>query len=365
MSLIRVLHINGGIMDYGGISSFMMNYYRSIDRTKVQFDFLVHGFEKGVHDVEIVELGGKIYNVPIKSKDYFGNIRALKEIFMSGLYSIVHCHMDAMNTFVLRIAKKCGVPIRISHCHNTEHLTNNFLRYHINEFARRNSVKFATHRFACSELAGNWLFGAECEFNIANNAILVDKFNFNSEKRVRYRDELKIGTSIAIGHIGRFDYQKNHSFLIDVFFEIMKESNKYKLLLVGEGYLKKDILEKAESLNLKDHIIFLGERRDISELISAFDIFVLPSLFEGLPVVGVEAQANGLACVFSSNVSKEIALADNVVFISINCAQEWAKKIMDLDYLRLDSSEKIKRLGYDIHFEAGKLGLFYQEVSDI
>lgn len=356
----RILYINGGLMAQGGIESFMMNYYRHIDRNKIQIDFVVHGFEKGYYDDEIKALGGVIYNIPIKSKNYFGNIYALKKIFNSKKYDVVHSHLDAMNTVVLRIAKKCKIPVRIAHSHNTEYLTKNKMKIYLNELARKNSKKYATHLFACSENAGKWLYGAEAfnedKIKIINNAINLENYRFNKNTRLKKRMELNLGTNFVIGHIGRFDYQKNHDFLINIFGEIVKKIPNAKLILIGEGHLKEKILLQIKELNLTDNIILMGGRSDISDLLSVMDIFLFPSLFEGLPTVLIEAQANGLQCLTSSNVAKEVNQTGLVSFLSLSDGEKkWADNVIDINKInkdRVDSFQTLTNSGYNINYEA-------------
>jgi len=196
MSPIRILHVLGGVFRHGGTETFLMSYYRNIDRSKIQFDFVVHGFEKGVYDDEVKELGGKIYNVPIKSKDYFGNIRALKTIFNSGEYFIVHSHMDAMGMVVLKLAKKYGISVRLAHALNTDHQTNNKIQYALHEYARNSIKKYATHLLACSELAAKWLYGEDAvktgSVKIVKTAIDYYKFNYNDDYRNRFRHQMNI-----------------------------------------------------------------------------------------------------------------------------------------------------------------------------
>lgn len=367
MEPIRILYVNGGIMHRGGIESYMMNYYRHIDRTKVQIDFIVHGNEKGVYDDEIEELGGKIYHVPVKSKDYIGNIRKLKLIFKSGKYKIVHSHMDAMSMVVLKIAKQCGIPIRIAHSHNTQHLTNNKLKFILNEYARKNVSKYATHLFACSEAAGKWLFGKnnidEGNVEIINNAIEMDKFKFNNDKRIKIRKELNLKDEFVIGHIGRFDYQKNHIFLLEIFKDTLKYIPNAKLILIGDGHLRSTIEDKIIKLDIKENVIMLGTRPDISDITNAFDIFLLPSLFEGLPVVAIESQANGLPCLFSDDITKEVDFTKMSYFIPRNeNLKLWSHTILEIynkSITRFNIDDKLISSKYNIKKEAIKLQDMY------
>lgn len=356
----RVLYINGGIMGQGGIESFMMNYYRHIDRNKIQIDFVVHGFEKGYYDDEINTMGGIIYNIPVKSKNYIGNILALRKIFNSKKYKIVHSHLDAMSAITLKTAKQCGVPIRIAHSHNTDYLTRNIIKVQLNEIARKNIKKYATHLFACSEDAGRWLFGDKPvkngEVSIINNAIDLDAYKFDKNIRMNIREKLNIGTGLVIGHIGRFDNQKNHTFLLKIFKEIVKKEPNAKLILVGDGHLKENILAEISELKLKDNVILMGTRSDIPELLSAMDLFLFPSLFEGLGMVLIEAQANGLKCITSSNVPKQVNQTELVSFLPLLAGEKkWANYIMSLNDNREVKENVFKILtvsGYNINYEA-------------
>lgn len=371
MGPIRVLYVNGGIMDRGGISAYMMNYYRHIDKSKVQIDFVVHGFEKGAFDDEIQELGGEIYNVPVKSKDYVGNVKALRRIFRSGKYKVVHSHMDAMGTVVLKEAKKCDIPVRIAHSHNTEHLTNNKLKFLLNEFARKNITRYATHFFACSEPAGSWLFGKKNteagRIKYVKNAIDLDRYVYNEPVRIQIRKELNIENNLVVGHVGRFDYQKNHFYLLEIFKSLLQIEPEAKLILVGDGHLKLKILKKIEELNIVNSVILLGIRDDVNIILNAFDIFVLPSHFEGLGIVLVEAQANGLNCITSKSIPSEVNITGNVKFLPIDNSGKkiWVKTIVarNNNNDRKTDLNKFSLSGYSIKSEAKKLQELYLNYS--
>jgi glycosyltransferase involved in cell wall biosynthesis len=368
MNPIRVLYVNGGPMSRGGIEAFMMNYYNNFDRSKIQVDFIVHGFEEGFYENEIKAMGGKIYNVPVKSNNYLGNIKAIKEIFKSGRYKIVHSHMDAMSYVVLREAKRCGIPIRIAHSHNTQHLTKNKLKILLNEYARKNIVKYATHFFACSLPAANWLFGNEMvnenKVNFINNAISIEKYKFNEDVRREVRKELKVENNFVIGHVGRFDYQKNHKFLLNLFCEILKIKSNAKLVLVGDGHLRQSIGKDIKLLGIEDKVILCGVREDVDRLFNGFDFFCFPSLFEGLGMVLMEAQANGLKCLASDQVPSEVNISGLVKFLSLNSDySEWVKS-MDIEdeYKREVKSETFNSSGYSISQEALKLQNLYLDL---
>jgi glycosyltransferase involved in cell wall biosynthesis len=372
MEPIRILYVNGGIMSRGGIESFMMNYYRNFEKEKVQVDFIVHGFEKGVYDDEIKSMGGKIYNVPIKSQDYFGNIKALNKIFRSGNYKMVHSHMDAMNTVVLKQAKKCGIPIRIAHSHNTMHLTNNRIKYLVNEYARKNITKYATHYFACSEPAASWLFGnsnvGEKRVMYIKNAIDLETYQFDREARDNIRREYNLNNRFVIGHVGRFDYQKNHLFLIDIFNDILKECPNASLFLIGDGHLRKQIENRISELNLSDKVILAGIKDNVNRVMNAFDVFCFPSHFEGLGIVLVEAQANGLRCITSNGVPREVDISGETQFINLKDPREnWVNSLLDV---RENPNRNVDykyfiNAGYSIFNESLKLQNIYLELSGV
>lgn len=360
--MIRILYVNGGLMNRGGIESYMMNYYRHLDRNKIQIDFIVHdagGY--GYYDEEINQMGGRIFVLPKKSTHPFTYIHQLKKILNNGEYKIIHTHMDAMGAWVLKAAKECGIPVRIVHSHNTQHLTTNPIKLFFLEKARKNINKYATHRMACSNVAGKWLFGDE-PFTVVHNAIEVEKFAFKEEERKRIREMYGVNEDeFLIGHVGRFDNQKNHSFLIDVFADVVKEKPNCKLMLVGEGHLMQNIKEKVSRLKLDKNVIFTGVRDDAYKYYNAFDTFVLPSLFEGLPVVSIEAQINGCKTFFSNAITKECILSPKASFISLDVAR-WVKGILNsintADTLHVLDFD-VMASGYEIHHEAEKLQSLY------
>lgn len=326
---IRVAHIID-VMDSGGIEAVVMNYYRNIDRTKVQFDFITSDISKLPQREEIEKLGGRIFLTPRYTKIFkYGKV--LKKIFSENKYKIVHCHMGTLALFPLRIAKKCGVEIRIAHCHSTSN-KKEWKRNLVKNILRPFSKIYANKYFACSELAGRYLFGNK-EFDkgnvtIVNNAIDTEKFAYNENVRNEVRKELDVENKFVLGHIGRFVTQKNHTFLIDIFNEVKKKRNDAILILVGEGPLEKETKEKVENLNISDSVKFLGVRKDCDRLYQAMDVFVLPSLYEGLPVVGVEAQCAGIKCLFSDKTTKEIEITENALRVPLE-KNFWVDKICE------------------------------------
>lgn len=361
----RILYINGGIMHRGGIESYMMNYYRYFDRDKLQVDFIVHGFEKGVYDDEILSLGGKIYQVAVKSKTPLKNSLQIREIFKNHPYKIVHSHMDAMSYVPLKIAKQCNIPVRIAHSHNTQHLTNNWFKYQLNEQARKKLPKVATHLFACSKEAGIWLFGKENEsrFQIIPNAIETNKFKFSKKLRVNIRKQLHISEeAIVLGHIGRFDYQKNHLFLLEMFADLYKENKKFCLVMIGDGILKAQMQNRVKELLISESVIFVDACPNANEYYNAFDLFLLPSHFEGLGIVLIEAQTNGLKCLASTNVPTTSNLTGNVKFLPLDKGI-WVKAIMNSSIQRSENAlAEVRLAGYEIEEQAMHLQKQYEEL---
>ena len=294
-----------------GVESVIMNYYRHLDHSKVQFDFICDEDSTRVPYDEIKKLGGRVFLVP-KYQNLPKYLKALEKLFKENQYRIVHANLSTLSVFPLYVAKKVGVPIRIAHSHSTSN-PKEWKRNLIKNILRPFSMRYATDYFACSEVAGRYLFGNKAfdqgEVKIIHNAIDVEKFKFDKVARKKLRKEFGIKDStIVIGHVGRFVQQKNHTFLVDVFKEYHKKNPDSKLLLVGSGPLEDKIKKKVEKLGLKDSVLFLGQRDDINRLYSAMDVFCLPSLYEGLPVVGVEAQAAGLPCVFSDKITNDTVI---------------------------------------------------------
>lgn len=341
---IRVAQIIGKWKG-GGVESVVMNYYRHIDRNKIQFDFLIDEDSANIPTEEIEKLGGKIILIPPYQKlpKY---TKALKKIFKENNYHIVHSHINTLSVFPLYAAKKAGVKVRIAHSHSTSNpkeALRNMIKYILKPLSKR----YATDYFACSEFAGRWLFGNKAfdkgKVTIIHNAIDIDKFKFDEKACKSIRQELGIADdTLVIGHVGRFMKQKNHTFLIEVFNEVHKENPNSKLILVGEGPLLENIKEKVKKLGLNDDVLFLGQRKDVNKLYSAMDVFCLPSLYEGLPVVGVEAQLNGLNCIFSQNITQEAIISKDSTK-TLNLSQEWQKTIIQNSKRIRKRSEKEER----------------------
>lgn len=360
---IRVLHVVT-YMGRGGLETMLMNYYRHIDRNRVQFDFLVHRDFKADYDDEILSLGGRIYHVSKLNPFSFHYHHELNNFFKNHPeYKIVHVHQDCLSSFALKAAKRNHVSIRIAHSHNANQDRN--LKYLVKRYFMKSIPKYATHLFACGKEAGDWMFQGS-PFTIMNNAIDTDQFIYNQSIRENVRNTLNIDSNIlVIGHVGRFFYQKNHDFLIDIFNEVHRINKNTKLMLIGTGELEESIKEKVNNLHLKDNVMFLGNKNDVNQLMQAMDIFVFPSHYEGLPVTLVEAQASDLFIVKSNNVPSQCIMTPHILSLSLDStAKEWAQQILNIHYQRGNTSRYIKDAGYDIKQNSQWLQDFYiQEVS--
>lgn len=356
---IRVLHVVTH-MNRGGLETMIMNYYRAIDRTKVQFDFLVHRDYRAHYDDEIESLGGKIFRLPRLvpwSRSYIG---ALDDFFATHQeYRIIHVHQDCLSGVILKAAKKHGVPVRIAHSHNAGQ--DKDWKYPIKIMLKRWIPKYATKLFACGKKAGDWMFDGT-PYQILNNAIDAIKYRSDRKKGFEVRSELKIPRdAFVVGHVGRFSPQKNHHFLLEVFLALARKITNCYLLLVGDGNLRAMIEKQAEQLGIRDKVVFTGVRQDIPDLLHAMDVFVFPSLHEGTPVTVLEAQAAGIPCVISDGVPTDCMITDLVTMLPLSeSAEVWAEHILSVrtDAFR-DTRDEIVQAGYDISENAKWLQNFY------
>ncbi len=354
---IRVLHVVT-YMGRGGLETMIMNYYRQIDRDKVQFDFLVHRTFEADFDNEIIALGGNIYRLPVLnpfSPQYF---HALEKFFSTHKYDIVHSHLDCLSAYPLSVAKKYGSKIRIAHAHNKNQDKN--WKYIIKILSKFLMPYYATDLFACSEEAGAWMFPGR-KFIVMKNAIDSKSFMYSNEKEKNVREKLNIANKFVVGHVGRFNPQKNHSFLLSVFKRVMDKEPNAVLLLVGSGDGQEEAKRKAQELGIDMNIMFLGNRDDVPEILQAVDVFVFPSLYEGLGIAAVEAQAAGIPCILSDQVPKECKLCSNVEFLSLKLSvQEWANAICQYrNHKKQDNHHIISEKGYDIKHNVKWLQDFY------
>ena len=328
---IRVLQIMG-IVESGGVEAVILNYYRHIDKNKVQFDFVMHKGSNSNYIEEVVSMGARVYEITPYTQNIIKFTYEIYSIIKEGNYKIVHSNMNSLSGFPLMAAWLAGAKVRILHNHTTDSEAEG-LRTRVKRLLRPFAKLFANKYWACSKLAAEWMYGKKLVENnkvtIINNAIDLDKFAFNQAKRDKLRKELGLEGKFVVGHVGRFVQTKNHEFLVDVFDEVVKQNDNARLLLIGDGPLSGLIKSKISSLNLMDKVIFLGVRSDMFDLYNVMDVFVLPSLYEGLPVVGVESQANGLPLLCSDNVTKEVVLSKSIEFIELRFGSTyWSEKVL-------------------------------------
>ncbi len=359
--MIRILQVVTH-MNRGGLETMLMNYYRQMDPAAMQFDFLTHREYDGDYGEEIQRMGGIIYHLPALNPFSARYHKALNAFFEEhSEYKVIHVHQDCMSAVILKAAKQHGVAVRIAHSHNS--YQDKDLKLLIKRFYRRFIPKYATDLMACGKESGDWMF-AGAPFSILHNAIDAQAFTADACKRAMQREKWSIQPEeLLVGHVGSFILQKNHQFLLNVFTEIQKEIPA-KLMIVGEGELRAEIEKRISELGLEKKVVLTGLRSDVADLLQAMDVFVFPSLYEGLPVTLVEAQASGLPCLISDKVPIECKMTEAVQQIPLAAAPEiWAKKAIEAAKLpRKDTYEEIKAAGYDIVENAKKLRKMYEEM---
>lgn len=352
--MIKVLHVVSS-MNRGGLETFIMNLYRNIDRSKVRFDFLVHTDKNAAFDEEIHSLGGKIFSIPSREHGLLKNRKALNDFFrVHSEYKVIHQHVSSLSYVEpLKAAKKYKVPVRIVHSHSTRQGGSSLHKY-LHKWNQFFVKSYATHYFACSDLAAKWLYGEKQyragDFTLINNGIDTEKFMFNEETRKIVRKELEVDNKFVLGHIGRFMYPKNHEFLIDIFKDFHEKEPNSILLLVGDGGLRDKIEEKVNYLGLQNSVIFTGIRYDIPYLLQAMDVFIMPSHYEGFPVTLVEAQASGVLCFVSDNITKQVSITNLINYISLkSTSNDWANIVFEKSntYKRRDFTQLVKKNGFD------------------
>lgn len=361
--MLRVLQVIGK-MDRAGAETMIMNFYRNMDREKVQFDFLVFSEEEADYDKEIEGLGGKIYHMPaFKGYNYFSLCRRFKKFFSEHPYEIVHGHIGSLAPAYLTYAKRAGAyTIAHSHAPNStfllERIVFTFFAY---------SVRYiADYYFACSVKAGLDRFGEKNvnsdRFQVIRNAIKGKEFVYKAERQQRLKKQFDLESKRVIGHVGRFAPVKNHKFIIEVFDELQKRQSDFSLVLVGDGSGRYEIEQMIHERNLEDKVLLLGIRDDIADMMNLFDVFIFPSKYEGLGNVGIEAQAAGLPCFYSTGIPDEAIITDNVWKYDLNDgAEKWADCILKTlkTYERKNTYGNIVDAGFDIEAAAKRLQEFY------
>lgn len=369
---IRILHCVT-IMNRNGLENRLMDIYRNIDRTLIQFDFMSNRAETGEFDAEIEQLGGKVYHMSrIAPSSFLRYMSELQTFFQEHPeYKIIHSHLNTLSTWPLMMAKRAGVPVRIAHSRNASMDRNIKMVY--KAFSRLFINGQATDRFACSQSAGIWLFGkkqvAHDTFHVIPNAIQLNCFLYSEDKRCKMRCELGIqDKELAVVCVARFSRQKNHGFLLRVFFEIHKKKPNSRLYLVGQGELEQEIRDQVSKLGLDNSVVFLGSRSDVGDILTAMDGFLFPSFYEGFGTVMVEAQCSALPILASDSIPCETKLCDCVEFASIKEEPVvWAEKLLALieKNERRDNSVLIRDSGYDIRQSYSWMQQFYLKKIDM
>lgn len=365
---MKVLHIVSNISVRSGVMSVLMNYYRNINFNNIIFEFLYFDDREVTYRTEIELLGGRVHKIersnnPIRFANKFRQF--LKEHF--GQYPIVHIHEVYLTGLLTGIKSKARIEKIIVHAHSTK-FSDHKLANIRNQILSWPNRFLADYYFACSHDAGTTIFGQK--FNkvgyIINNAIDLKKFCPNQKSRIEVRKELGLQGKFVIGHIGNFTPQKNHFFLINIFYEVQKINKAAVLVLVGDGKYRNKILNKCKELNIDNRVVYLGTRNDINRIMNSFDCFLLPSIYEGLGVVLIEAQATGIPCVYSNVVPTEanIFYEYNLTLSLNDTLEKWAKAVLYCSEQRkiVGIAEKISHAGYNIKTEAKKLEQIYIQI---
>ena len=361
--IVRILHITYQLHSGDGITSVIKNWYTHIDKNKVQFDCLIW---RGINDNETAKYfqdhGARIFILP-SPKNPFKFLKEAYSFFKAARYNIIHSHITHLNLIFYLLAKMFGVKHIIQHAHGTK-WSDRKLNGWRNYLMLHAVWPLITHKLACSQLAGEFWY--KKNFTVINNGIDVEKFSFNPNIRQEKRKKLGLENNFVVATIGRFNLQKNHKFLIEIFTTLAKKDKTAKLVLVGSGPLEKDIKALSISKKIQDKVIFLGNRKDVSDLLQAFDVLCMPSFYEGLPVAGVEAQGTGLPCVFADTITKELMILPNSKILSLNDnAEKWADTLLTLkNAKRYNGKQFLKEKGFDIKDIAKQVEDFYKRINN-
>ncbi|MDF1494090.1 glycosyltransferase family 1 protein [Caproiciproducens sp. CPB-2] len=364
--MIRVLQVIG-CLNRAGAETMIVNVLRNIDTQKIQFDFLVYGDAIGDYEKEVITYGAKVIHIQTPSSNYYQFYKNLQKVMRTnGPYKIVHAHILFNNGFILRAAYKTGIPNRISHSHSTQNRINEMILTRFYAYIMRKQIlKYATDFFACSYRAGEFLYSKQifdAKGIVINNSINTNDFSFDINIRNKVRKKMEITDKFIIGHVGRFQPSKNHIFLLDIFKAVHDRNKDSVLLLVGDGELRPQIEKKIADLDLIDSVILTGVRADTAELYQAMDVFVFPSLFEGLGIVAIEAQAAGLPCIVANTIPREAFITDLIKSVPLEEPPEvWSTEILKYKegFERKDTSEQVRQAGYDTKEQAKWLEEFY------
>ena len=363
MNKIKVCHVVSGLKA-GGVESMIYNYCSRMDLSKYEFHILYQHEPSQKNIDEFSKLGFKFGKLPYKIKHPLKNYFETKKYFKKNKIDVVHCHMTLMNIFPLLAARRCNISKRICHSHNSDVRKKKFLIKIFENLLKFLCIKNSTHLIACGIDAGNYMFGRK-KFQVLNNAMDLDLYKFNLESRKKIRNTYNIKTNdVLIGHIGRFTEQKNHRRLIELFEEIINRSDdkSYKLMLLGDGEMKSDIEDIVHEKKLEEKVIFTGIVSNTNEFYSAFDLFLLPSLWEGLPVVSIESQISGLKCAYSKNIDMNCKILNTTNFIDNEDTEKWVNFVIfcDINYDRKCDEKLFDNKNLNIKTEVKKLKQIYE-----
>lgn len=358
--MVRVLHVVS-VMNRGGVETMLMNFYRHIDREKIQFDFVVHGKDVGDYEPEIRAMGGRIFHVRTKTESFLGNLADIRRVVQENHYQIVEVHQDAMSMFALRAAQKGGATVRIAHAHSTSMPPSRPGKI-LYPFAIKRTTRYATHKFSCSQKSAAYLFHGDVAGTIyIYNGIETDKFRFDENARKKIRQDYALGDSFVLGQVGNFLHPKNQLFTLDVFQAILDRNPQARLVFCGAGKDMEVCRQKASEQGIAQAVFFAGNVDNIHEMLSAFDALILPSFYEGFPISVIEGQCSGLPCFVSDTITQETKITDLVHYVSLRSSPvEWAEEILRTPSVdRSSFADKVKQAGFDLDSMIYKLQDLY------
>lgn len=369
---IKILFFMDGIGNAGGIQEMTIKWMENIDKTKYQIDILSYNSgKKDNYPERVAEFGGKVYLIEsyMHKGKLFESLKQTDSFFYNHKdYDILHAHSSSKALFIMYYAKKYGIKTRILHSHCTKFVVKGKVKLFIAEAFKIPTLKLTTDYYACSPEAGEFLFGKKAmnrgAVTIIHNGINIELFKPNKEIRMRMRKELGVEKNFVVGNVGRFRPQKNHIYLIDIFEAVYKVDKDAVLICAGNGELEQEIKEKTDKLGISDRVKFLGFRNDVNDLMQAFDVLVMPSLFEGLPVTGVEAQAIGIPVLFATTITKDAAILPESDYMDLRqTPEQWAQKILEFKNINHteNSEEWIEKRGYNIAKETKKMECLYSK----
>lgn len=365
MKPIKVLFIHGGTLEKAGTEAYMMSVFRNVDPQHIHIDFLVFGYKEGAYDKEVLSRGSRIFKVPMslhELRTHHYEFRTLKATLEAEAYDIAHAHMNALNYHVLKFMKRLGIKQRISHSHGSRHFVTSRLLIAYKERIKGKIKDVATVLIACSQAAGEFLYG-ETPYILINNGVDTARFAYNPAVRDALRHELQLQDALVLGHVGRFNFQKNHRFLIDIFQKIHDQYPQTVLMLVGGGELEADMHRQIAEYQLEEAVLFMGIREDIPDLLQVMDHFLMPSLFEGLPYVLIEAQTAGLQCFAADTIDRQSKLTDLFYFLPLTSPESWVQTVCShLYYQRKNQAETIAYAGFAEADNVKTLVAIYEEI---